>query len=61
MPVDDPRLRARLAEALDTNLADDALAWELADDGTWARVASVDGLNAQQHLRELAVRRARVS
>ena len=30
MPVTDPRLRARLAEMLELNLADDVLAWELA-------------------------------
>ena len=33
-PVTDPRLRARLAEMLDLNLADDVLAWELGADGS---------------------------
>jgi polyphosphate kinase len=61
VPVDDARLRARLAEALDATLADDQLAWELASDGTWRRVAGSDGVNTQQRLRELAVARARIS
>ena len=37
-PVADPRLRARLAEILELDLADDVLAWELAADGTWDKI-----------------------
>jgi polyphosphate kinase len=58
--VDDPALRARLAEILDVNLADDALAWELAGDGSWHKVETVDGVNTHLRLRELAEERARV-
>ncbi|MFI5047574.1 MAG: RNA degradosome polyphosphate kinase, partial [Acidimicrobiia bacterium] len=61
VPVDDPRLRARLAAVLDTNLADDTLAWELASDGTWSRLDCRAGNNTQRALRELAVARARVT
>ncbi len=61
VPVDDHRLRARLAEVLDVSLADDVLAWELAPDGTWNRVPERKGVNAQRRLRELATARARVS
>jgi polyphosphate kinase len=60
-PVDDPKLRARLAEVLDVNLADDVLAWELAPDGTWEKVTTEVGIDAQRRLRELALSRARVA
>jgi polyphosphate kinase len=61
VPVDDLRLRARLAEVLDLALADDELAWELAPEGTWSRVPGTAGVNTQQKSRELAVARARTS
>jgi polyphosphate kinase len=61
VPVDDPKLRARLAEVLDVNLADDVLAWELAPDGTWEKVTTDVGIDAQRRLRELALSRARVA
>ena len=35
--VTEPRLRARLDEILELNLADDVLAWTLEPDGTWRR------------------------
>ena len=57
-PVTDPRLRARLDEILDINLADDTLAWELAADGSWHRVPTVHGNNTHRQLQELAVQRA---
>ena len=41
VPVTDPRLRARLAEMLELDLADDTLAWELAADGTWQKIPTV--------------------
>ena len=37
VPVTDPRLRARLDEMLELDLADDMLAWELAADGSLAQ------------------------
>ena len=38
VPVEDPRLRARLDEILTVDLADDLLAWELDSEGGWRRV-----------------------
>ncbi len=53
-----PELKSRLAEILDINLVDDVLAWELAGDGTWHKVETVAGIDAQRRLCELAVERA---
>jgi polyphosphate kinase len=58
-PVVAPGLRARLAEVLSTNLADDVLAWELRSDGTWEKVPTVAGVDTHQRLGELAEARAR--
>jgi polyphosphate kinase len=57
-PVDDRRLRGRLDEVLDANLADDTLAWELRADGTWRKVPTVVGDSTQRRLQELAIARA---
>jgi polyphosphate kinase len=57
-PVGDPRLKARLAEVLDANLADDTLSWELGPDGEWSKVPTVRGVSTQRRLQELAVARA---
>jgi len=57
--VTDPPLRARLAEILDVNLADDVLAWELGADGAWHKVETNVGVNTHLRLRELAEERAR--
>ena len=53
-PIEEPALVARLEEILELLLADDG-AWELAGDGSWARVRS-DGREheAQQALQERA-------
>jgi len=58
VPVSDPRLRQRLQQILDIELADDVLAWELGPDGSWRRVPSVHGLNSQNRFKELALERA---
>jgi polyphosphate kinase len=58
VPVQDPRLKARLARVLDVDLADDELAWELAGDGTWHKVPQTDGVNSHRVLREVALSRA---
>ena len=58
VPVADPALQDRLQEALEINLADDVLAWELSGDGSWSKVPTTLGLNAQRRLAELAVARA---
>jgi polyphosphate kinase len=58
-PVEDPDLQRRLQEILDVNLADDALAWELAGDGAWTKVPTEKGVNTHLRLQELAFERAR--
>ena len=58
VPIEDPRLRARIDEILQVNLADDVLAWELHPDGTWHPVESVVGIDAQIQLQELALARS---
>jgi polyphosphate kinase len=57
-PVTDPRLRARLAEALEINLDDDVLAWELTADGSWHKVPTTAGVCTHRALQDLAVARA---
>jgi polyphosphate kinase len=58
-PVDDAELQARLDEMLQIALADDVLAWELGPAG-WHKVPTVDGLNSQIRLEELALERSEV-
>jgi polyphosphate kinase len=57
-PVDDPRLKARLAELLDANLADDTLSWELTAEGAWRKVPTVVGESTQRRLKEAAIARS---
>ncbi|MGI8493162.1 MAG: polyphosphate kinase 1 [Acidimicrobiales bacterium] len=59
LPVVNPPLQARLREILEVELADDARAWELRGDGTWHKVAPIEGFDAQHHLQQLASERAR--
>jgi polyphosphate kinase len=59
VPVTAPALRDRLDEVLTINLADDTLAWELGNDGTWRRVPRTAGVNTHLKLQELAIQRAR--
>jgi len=56
--VTDPRLKERLAEILEVNLADDVLAWELCPDGSWRPVATVAEVNTHDRLREIAETRS---
>ncbi|HEU5301409.1 MAG TPA: polyphosphate kinase 1 [Acidimicrobiia bacterium] len=56
--VTDPRLKGRLAEILEVNLADDTLAWELCSDGSWRPVETTVGVNTHDRLQELAEARA---
>jgi polyphosphate kinase len=58
-PVTAPVLQARLDEILDTNLADDTLAWQLRADGAWEKVRTVVGVNTHERLAEIATARAR--
>jgi polyphosphate kinase len=57
-PVTDPELTARLEEILEAALADDVLAWELGPDG-WTKVPTVEGIDSQARLEQLAEERAR--
>src|ERR1700730_5468309 len=58
VPVQAPELQARLAEVIDTQLADDTLAWERHSDATWHKVETKLGINAQERLAALATERA---
>ena len=58
-PVDDPALRARLDQILEASLADDVLAWELHADGSWHKVPTERGVDAQERLMSLATERGR--
>ena len=58
VPVLDPALRDRLDEILRTALEDDELAWTLRPDGSWSKVPTEVGLNAQQRLMALARERS---
>ncbi len=58
-PVIAADLRGRLREILEINLADDVLAWALGGDGTWHKVPTVKGVNAQQEFQKMANLQAR--
>jgi polyphosphate kinase len=58
VPVLDRRLQARLAQILEVELQDDALAWSLGADGAWTKVPVTKGMNAQRVFQELAEARA---
>ena len=55
VPVTDPHLKERLEDILELDLADDVLAWELAADGVWHKLPTIQGISAQRALQELAV------
>jgi len=59
VPVTDPALQQRLAEILDTELADDRLAWRLDAEGSWQKVPTTAGLDAQERFMSLAHEQAR--
>jgi polyphosphate kinase len=50
VPVADPDLREEIEQFLELELADDTLAWELAGEGTWRKVASDAGVNTQDRM-----------
>ncbi|MEA2521184.1 MAG: polyphosphate kinase [Actinomycetota bacterium] len=58
-PVEDGALRARLDQIIEASLEDDTLAWELEPDGSWQRVRTERGMDAQEHLMALATQRSR--
>jgi polyphosphate kinase len=59
VPVRDVELCARLEEALELVLADDTHAWSLDASGTWRRVQTRRGVDAQRMLGDLALERSR--
>ena len=59
VPVEAPDLRARLQEILELDLADDTRAWALDADGSWHKVKTEVGMQAQHALQDLAINRAR--
>jgi polyphosphate kinase len=48
VPVTDPNLEKEIEQFLELELSDDTLAWALAGDGTWSKVAGDTGINAQE-------------
>jgi polyphosphate kinase len=48
-PIESTRVRAELNAVLDSVFADNTFAWELAADGTWARLQPEDGRKAHGH------------
>ncbi|MET0563439.1 MAG: polyphosphate kinase 1 [Gaiellaceae bacterium] len=58
-PIRDPSLTARLDEILAALSADDMLAWELGEDGSWHRPTATGSINAQTLLEQAALERAR--
>jgi polyphosphate kinase len=59
VPIESPELQGRLREILLTELADDVRAWTLSADGSWRKVPTTVGVNAQQRLQDQAIARAR--
>ena len=58
VPVLDPRLTTRLDEILEAGWEDDTLAWELDAGGSWTKVSTERGANAQERLMQIALERA---
>jgi polyphosphate kinase len=50
VPVADSDLNAEIDQFLELELSDDTLAWELAGDGTWSKVAAGSGVNTQKRM-----------
>ncbi|RPI24838.1 MAG: polyphosphate kinase, partial [Actinobacteria bacterium] len=59
VPITDPRVKGRLEQVIEVLTADDALAWEMQRDGTWAKVPNVRHLDSHRTLLRLALERAR--
>ncbi len=57
-PVLDAALKRRLDSVLRASLDDDVLAWRLHADGTWTKVPTRKGRDAQVRLQQLALERA---
>jgi polyphosphate kinase len=57
-PIEDPVLRERLEEILSASLADDCLAWELSENGTWTKRPTERGMHLHDRFKQLAQARA---
>ncbi|MGH9281539.1 MAG: RNA degradosome polyphosphate kinase, partial [Acidimicrobiales bacterium] len=57
VPVEAPKLQARLKEILEIELADDVLAWQLDAEGRWTKVTTVEGVAAHASLQQRALER----
>src|ERR1700675_355056 len=57
VPVLDRSLQDRLAQILDVELEDDVLAWGLQSNGSWSKIPTVKGVNAQLAFEQLAAAR----
>jgi polyphosphate kinase len=55
VPVTDPDLKKEIEHFLELELADDTLAWELAENGTWSKVAAVRGANTQELMQRVSL------
>jgi polyphosphate kinase len=58
VPITEPTLQARFDEMMRGHLADDALAWSLAGDGSWHRVSPPGNFDSQRYMAQLAFQRA---
>jgi polyphosphate kinase len=58
-PVEAPEHQEGLQDILNVNLADDTLAWTLGPDAVWRKVPTIEGIDVQRRLYELARVRAR--
>jgi polyphosphate kinase len=58
VPVTDLRLKERLEEIIEVEMADDLLAWQGEPDGSWTKIARIDAVDTHDRLQELAVARA---
>jgi polyphosphate kinase len=56
VPVADPDLKKEVEQFLELELADDKLAWELAEDGAWSKVAASRGANTQESMQRATLR-----
>jgi polyphosphate kinase len=55
VPVADLNLNKEIEHFLELELTDDTLAWELAGDGVWSKVASGRGVNTQELMQRAAL------
>ncbi len=57
-PIEDSRLRERVVEVVNLDLADDSSSWWLTENGDWVKTPGTSATRAQDRLKELALERA---